>query len=293
MNLSGSDVSLGTSNYLSSSNHTYIQFYGGPNTSSVGSSVVENFSTSNIYDTPSNRGSNLAINPNNKGNTVEFWAKLDSNLNSFSNFKTNVFNVWNGVSPGDENCVFLSIELCFDSIAVLIRRDDEVGQHVVQYPLNFNKFTWNHYSIVFENETKVNSNNERTYIKIYINGQGMCVLFDGLFENISGVDSISLTTEIGSQIDGACLQCIPNLSQTPTPTPTNTPTPTPSVSPCVLYEYRVTNNSPSIVKFNYTNCSGSESGSVPSYSSVIICSTITPTSTSSNIVVVFLNTVCV
>jgi hypothetical protein len=126
-----------------------------------------------------------------------------------------------------------------------------------------------------------------------INGQGLCVLFDGLFENISGVDSVTLTTEIGSQTDGACLQCIPNLSQTPTPTPTNTPTPTPSVSPCVLYEYRVTNNSPSIVKFNYTNCSGSESGSVPSYSSVIICSTITPTSKSSNIVVDFLNTVCV
>jgi|LakMenE18May11ns_1017448.scaffolds.fasta_scaffold9952035_4 hypothetical protein len=126
-----------------------------------------------------------------------------------------------------------------------------------------------------------------------INGQGMCVLFDGLFENISGVDSISLTTEIGSQIDGACLQCIPNLSQTPTPTPTNTPTPTPSVSPCVLYEYRVTNNSPSNVRFNYTSCSGSESGTVPSYSSVIVCSTITPTSSSSNVVVAFLNTVCV
>jgi len=126
-----------------------------------------------------------------------------------------------------------------------------------------------------------------------INGQGMCVLFDGLFENISGVDSVTLTTEIGSQTNGACLQCIPNLSQTPTPTPTNTPTPTPSVSPCVLYEYRVTNNSPSNVRFNYTSCSGSESETVPSYSSVIVCSTITPTSLSSNIVVAFLNTVCV
>ena len=126
-----------------------------------------------------------------------------------------------------------------------------------------------------------------------INGQGMCVLFDGLFENISGVDLITLTNEVGSQIDGSCLQCIPNLSQTPTPTPTNTPTPTPSVSPCVLYQYRITNLSPSIIKYSYTSCSGSESGSVQSNSAVIICSTTTPTSLSSNAVIDFLGTVCV
>ena len=157
-----------------------------------------------------------------------------------------------------------------------------------------NCFTGIHYYtsdlVLVSGET---SPNQGYIYNAVINGQGMCVLFDGLFENISGVDSVTLTNEVGSQIDGACLQCIPNLSQTPTPTPTNTPTPTPSVSPCVLYEYRVTNNSPSNVRFNYTSCSGSESGTVPSYSSVIVCSTITPTSSSSNVVVAFLNTVCV
>jgi hypothetical protein len=110
-----------------------------------------------------------------------------------------------------------------------------------------------------------------------INGQGYCVIYDGLFENISGVDTIDLITEIGSTVDGACLDCIPNLTQTPTPTPTNTPTPTPSMSACITLEYTVTNLSPSKVSIQYTTCEG---GSlfvlINPNSSTIVCSSTTP-----------------
>jgi hypothetical protein len=126
-----------------------------------------------------------------------------------------------------------------------------------------------------------------------INGQGYCVIYEGLYENISGVDNISLTSEVGSSLDGACLDCLPNLTQTPTPTPTSTPTPTPSPSPCVSYEYRITNQSPVPVKFDYIGCGGSESQNVPSYSASIICASVTPTTTSPNIQIESLGSICI
>ena len=112
-----------------------------------------------------------------------------------------------------------------------------------------------------------------------INGQGYCVIYDGLFENISGVDTIDLITEIGSTVDGACLDCIPNLTQTPTPTPTNTPTPTPSPSPCVQFEYLVSNISESMIKISYSTCNGgSQTISLNGGLSIILCSSTTPIS---------------
>jgi len=126
-----------------------------------------------------------------------------------------------------------------------------------------------------------------------INGQGYCVIYEGLYENISGVDNITLTSEVGSYLNGACLDCLPNLTQTPTPTPTSTPTPTPSPSPCVSYGYRITNQSPVPVKFNYIGCSGSESQNVPAYSASIICASVTPTTTSPNIQIESLGSICI
>jgi hypothetical protein len=47
-----------------------------------------------------------------------------------------------------------------------------------------------------------------------INGLNYCVVFEGLFENISGVDNIVLTNEVGPSNLGSCLQCTPS---TPNP----------------------------------------------------------------------------
>jgi hypothetical protein len=43
-----------------------------------------------------------------------------------------------------------------------------------------------------------------------INGLNYCVIYDGLFENISGVDNITLTNEVGSVMEGSCLECVPS-----------------------------------------------------------------------------------
>ena len=47
-----------------------------------------------------------------------------------------------------------------------------------------------------------------------INGLNYCVVFEGLFENISGVDNIVLTNEGGPVTNGSCLNCTP-VSQEP------------------------------------------------------------------------------
>lgn len=111
-----------------------------------------------------------------------------------------------------------------------------------------------------------------------INGQGYCVIYEGLFENISGVDNIELTNEVGPSNEGACLSCNAVISPTPTQTPTQTPTPTPTASPCVSYQYRLSNYSPSKISAQYVDCiNGSSSISVGSNTSVIVCSTTVPT----------------
>ena len=43
-----------------------------------------------------------------------------------------------------------------------------------------------------------------------INGLNYCVVFEGLFENISGVDNIVLTNEVGPVTNGSCLDCTPS-----------------------------------------------------------------------------------
>jgi hypothetical protein len=125
-----------------------------------------------------------------------------------------------------------------------------------------------------------------------INGQGYCVIYEGTVDNISGVDNITLTNEIGSYVDGACLDCLPNLTATPTPTPTATPTPTPSQSPCITLSYRISNESPTPIKFDYTNCNGSQSQNLPGFSSIIICASVIPTTTSPNIQIDPLGSTC-
>jgi len=126
-----------------------------------------------------------------------------------------------------------------------------------------------------------------------INGQGYCVIFEGLVQNISGIDNISLTDEVGPSNTGSCLRCNAVVSQTPTQTPTPTPTPTPTSSPCVSYQYRVTNTGVKGVTIEYFDCNGRQSQKLPANASTIICSTTTPTSNNpQNTTVTPLPTVC-
>jgi len=138
-----------------------------------------------------------------------------------------------------------------------------------------------------------NTPKEGYVYKMNINGQSHCAIYQGLFENISGVDVIELITEIGPVTDGSCLNCDPGISPTPSPTPTPTPTPTPSPSPCVSLEYRVTNIGPSSLKYKYTNCLGdSISANLAADTNFIVCSTTIPISSSLSFTVINLQNVC-
>lgn len=142
--------------------------------------------------------------------------------------------------------------------------------------------------------TPFNTSPKEGYVyNAVINGQGVCVVFQGLFENISGVDKVVLTDEVGSSVDGSCLSCLPNLSATPTPTPTQTPTPTPSPSPCVSYQYRVKNISPLPIRIFFLSCSGDLTITLESEKSTIVCSKTLPTASSSNVEITPLNTLCI
>ena len=138
-----------------------------------------------------------------------------------------------------------------------------------------------------------NTPKEGYVYKMNINGQSHCAIYQGLFENISGVDIIELITEIGPVTEGSCLNCDPGISPTPSPTPTPTPTPTPSPSPCVSLEYRVTNIGPSSLKYSYTNCLGNTiSANLTADTNFIVCSTTIPISPSLSFTAINLQNVC-
>ena len=100
---------------------------------------------------------------------------------------------------------------------------------------------------------------------------------------------------MGDSLTGACLSCVVIESPTPTPTPTPTMTVTPSASPCVSYEYRVTNLSPGKISINYISCSsGLQSQTIKPNSSIIVCSSGSiSTGNPQNIQVFQLPSVCV
>jgi hypothetical protein len=127
-----------------------------------------------------------------------------------------------------------------------------------------------------------------TVFRANINGDSVCVVYDGQVENISGADDITLIEEIGSESLGACNNCVPIPSQTPTPTPTNTPTPTPSQVPIDCDEYLIENTDPfNSNLYDYKNCSDEfVSVSVPASGSVTICASVVPMDSTFNITLI-------
>jgi hypothetical protein len=122
-----------------------------------------------------------------------------------------------------------------------------------------------------------------------INGNGICVTYLGVVDNISGTDTVTLNIEYGPD----CSPCLPIPSQTPTMTPTMTPTVTPSSTPSVCCEYVVTNLLFSANTFNTTNCSNGvpQTNNIGGNSIITIKSWTVPTGT--NINVVFVDCPCI
>ncbi len=50
--------------------------------------------------------------------------------------------------------------------------------------------------------------------EVIVNGEKICAIYDGLVQNISGIDNIEITGIVGNSSEGACLDCI---VVTPTP----------------------------------------------------------------------------
>lgn len=118
-----------------------------------------------------------------------------------------------------------------------------------------------------------------------INNVEVCVTFDGLFENISGVDTVMLLSEIGPRIDGSCLDCVGNIQPTTTTTTSTSTTTTTTTQPCVPLQYRINNTAPKdpinpiIINITTTDCLGQETTTpLTGGSNSIFCSTTYPSS---------------
>jgi hypothetical protein len=122
-----------------------------------------------------------------------------------------------------------------------------------------------------------------------INGNGVCVTYIGVAENISGSDVVTLNVEHGTN----CSACLPIPTPTPTTTPTLTPTPTPSSTPAVCCEYQVTNLLYTGNTFTITNCSNNVSQiiNINAGSTITIKSYTIPSG--NNINIVFVDCPCV
>jgi hypothetical protein len=95
----------------SSTNYEYIFVKGGPNQNPNGDTPYRaQFTGSNYYEPSKNRGSNLALNVNSKGISLEFWMKKDA-FNDTKTQKEVIFDLWNGVTSSATNYARLRLEL--------------------------------------------------------------------------------------------------------------------------------------------------------------------------------------
>lgn len=132
------------------------------------------------------------------------------------------------------------------------------------------------------------------------NGQQACLVFDGLFENISGVDNITLSSEIGSKIDGSCLDCLSNIQPTTTTTTSTSTTTTTTTLPCVNNAYSITNLNPvsyinpNNLNIKVTDCvNGQSSIIVAAGATQIVCSSTYPISDNpQNTTITLLPSIC-
>ncbi len=155
----------------------YIKFFGGPNAySNTASSMAKTFEYSNIYDPSSNRASNLALNPLNYGNTIEFWYKLKDVDSISTGRQYTIFDLWNGKSSGTSDRVRLSISFNYKNDKSLFTFNivtkvtgnlaSDVTNQINLSGSAYDITSWNHYAV------SINpiSNNSAS-AELYINGK--------------------------------------------------------------------------------------------------------------------------
>jgi len=161
---------------LNAATAQYIFINGGPHTSSTGK-----FADANIFDTASNRESNLAINPLNLGNTLEFWYKEANNASS----SYALFDLWNGVASNQPNYTRFLLEKKSTGFAITYASGSRgVSNANVVYSHDIT--AWHHYAFT------VNSASNGLEIKLYVDGDLKKEIttgsaFDGSADNASSV----------------------------------------------------------------------------------------------------------
>ena len=186
----------------------YIQFKGGPNAGSfeireinLGKSGLKNlFGVSNVYDTASNRASNLELEPNG-GLTLEFWLKKDS-FNLAKTQKEVIFDLWNNEASSSTSYGRLTLELTGTNSGTFLLTlqsgtDGFYQQQIASSITTSSLTTWSHYAFSLQN------NNTAVNVTTYKNG--------------ALIDSQNYGTDIG-EINGSLIANIGALRIAPSGT---------------------------------------------------------------------------
>jgi hypothetical protein len=120
--------------------------------------------------------------------------------------------------------------------------------------------------------------------KATVNNISSCITFMGLVDNISGTDIIIIDETFGSEFEGGCLYCFPDIPQPTTTTTSTSTTTTTTLPPCQLKQYLIVNNSKLKQEFRYYNCDGKTYNCALSINQTrTICSSSTPIAFSNNV----------
>ena len=154
----------------------YVVIKGGPNTNSS-TSLKGKFEDannqnpkSNLYDTTTNRSSNLALDGD-SGVTLEFWLSKDSFITS-STRKEVVFDLWNGEASSSVSYGRMTLELSGTTGSPFYLTLKSGSSGVTSLNLGSGittssvaNGTWNHYAVTAKNS------GSSLNIKLYVNGQ--------------------------------------------------------------------------------------------------------------------------
>ncbi len=179
-----SSLTAGGVTYKLSSAPQYVYAFGGPNTASSGK-----FEDANIYDITKNRGSNLAINQSNLGNTVEFWFKETSDISSgFA-----LFDLWNSASLTSHNYTRFLIEKIQTNKFHVTYRSGSAGVDRAEISCsNIDRYNWHQYAFTVENS------GSSLKVSVYVDGDPVQTVVTGT--SISQADNVKTRMYLGAYI---------------------------------------------------------------------------------------------
>jgi hypothetical protein len=170
----GLSSSVMVSGYGNPASKEYIIIKGGPNTSTA-TTLKEKFSDvsnqqqkSNVYDTSTNRLSNLQTNLDN-GLTLEFWLNKNSFITS-STQKEVIFDLWNNEVSSSSGYGRLTLELSGTTgspfyITAQSGTNGTFRQNIGSTPTTSSLNGWNHYAVSLYNTSSA------IQAKFYLNGE--------------------------------------------------------------------------------------------------------------------------